>query len=134
MEVPLPMPRLRQIFGHPLGKKDVSGIGTIHYALCHVNSSSGNVCLIIDIFNCVDWAAMNTHAQLEPRVIFYRFANLERASHRRFRAPKENQGHSIASGNRDQFARCLRGAELVGAPYNLIQLLQDFALFVNQQL
>jgi hypothetical protein len=65
-----PLPILFQIFGDTLGEEDVAGIAAIHHALRDVDSRAGYVGPIIDIFDLIDRAAVNAHAQPKTRMVF----------------------------------------------------------------
>ena len=60
-------------------QKDVPGIATIHHPLRDVNSSTSDVCPVVDIGNLTDRPAVDTHAYLDVRVTFQRHANLQGA-------------------------------------------------------
>jgi hypothetical protein len=62
MQVRPPVSVLHQVIGQTLRQKDVSGIATVHHPLRDVNSSTSDVCPIVDIGNLIDGAAVNTHA------------------------------------------------------------------------
>ena len=69
MKICAPLARVRQIFGDPLGKKDVPCIAAIHHPLCNVNSSACNVRSTIDIPNFIDRPAVNSHPKLQLRIL-----------------------------------------------------------------
>src|SRR5438132_195361 len=63
-----------------------------------------------------------------------RLADLQCASHRRFRAGAKNQRATVACRQTEELAFCFRDAELLGAAYDLLQLLELLALFIDEQL
>ena len=67
-------------------------------------------------------------------MLLYCAANLEGAFHRRFRCVVKNQRHPVAGRNRDQSMVRFGFAELLRAADNLVQLLEQSALLINQQL
>ena len=76
---------------------------------------------------------MNSHPQLDARMILQRFANLQRTLGRFFRTVEENQRHPIAGRHSDKFAPCFRSVKAFGTPHDLVQLLQQFNLLVHEQ-
>jgi hypothetical protein len=67
----------------------VTSIAAIQYPLRYVHPRSGDVRFVVHIRHSIDWAAVNSHPQLNVRMILQRFANLECTSHRLFWTPKE---------------------------------------------
>jgi hypothetical protein len=61
------------------------------------------------------------------------FANLDRASHRFFRAVEESESHPIPGRHSDEFAACFRHAETFGISDDLIEFMQHFNLLVDEQ-
>jgi hypothetical protein len=61
-------------------------------------------------------------------------ANLESTSHRFFRAVKEKERHPVAGWHSDEFAACFRRSKTFGISDDLIQFLEKFNLFVDEQL
>ena len=53
---------LRQIVRYSLRKKDMPGIGACHHLLGQVDSSPGEIYPIVNVFNLIDRAAMNSHS------------------------------------------------------------------------
>src|SRR6202011_453073 len=70
MQMRLPQAVLREVVGHALRHQNVSGIAAIHHSLRDVNSGTGNVRPVVDIFNLIDWAAVDTHPQPKTRMAF----------------------------------------------------------------
>jgi len=58
-----------------LGEKNVSGIAAIHDTLCHVNSGSSEIRLIVHICEWIDRAAVNAHAYFKFGVLLECFAD-----------------------------------------------------------
>src|SRR5437867_7034438 len=115
------------------GQKNVSGIAAIHDALRHIDPWSRDVRLVINIGDLIDWAAVHSHPQLDMRMLLQCSADLERTSHRLFRAVEEKERHPIASRHSDEFALCFGGPKTFGASYDLIQLLEQLNLVIDQQ-
>jgi hypothetical protein len=134
MQLGSPMSKWREIVGHAFRQKNVPGIAAIHYALRQVDSRSGNIRSIVYIQNFVDRPAMNSHAQPNFWMTSQGLANFQRGPHGRFRGIKKDKGHSVPDRYPNQFPGCIRNAELFSAANNLIELLDDFALLVHQQL
>jgi hypothetical protein len=76
---------------------------------------------------------VNSHPQLDARMILQRLANLQRTLGRLFRTVEENERHSIAGRHPDEFAPCFRCAKAFSASHDLLQLLQQFNLLVHDQ-
>jgi hypothetical protein len=63
-----------------------------------------------------------------------RSANFQSASHRLFGAAEKKERHSIAGWHSNKFVACFRSAKTLRCADDLIQLLQDFNLFVHEPL
>ncbi len=133
VQVRLPLPVLGQIFRYMARQKNMPGIAAIHDALCHVDPRSRDVRLVINIGDLIHWAAVHSHPQLDMRMLLQRFADLERTSHRLFRTVEEKERHPVSAWYPDEFAGCFGGPKTFGATYDLIQLLEQFNLFIDQQ-
>jgi len=134
MQTRLPMPVLAQVFRNMRGQKNMSSIAAIHHSLRHVDSGTGYIRFLIHIGDSVDRAAVNSHSQLDTRMILQRSANFERTSHRLFGAVKKNKCHSVAGRHSNEFAACFRSAKTFSTSYDLLQLLEQFDLLVHKQL
>jgi hypothetical protein len=134
MQARLPTPVLAQVFRNVRGQKNMSGIAAIHHTLRHIDSRTGYVRFLIDVRDPVDRAAVNSHPQLDTRMILQRSANFERTSHRLFRAVKKNKRHSVAGRHSNKFAACFRSPKRFSTSDDLLQLLQQFDLLVYKQL
>jgi hypothetical protein len=98
-----------------------------------IYSSPSKVCLVVNIGDPIDRAAMNTHPQLDVRMISQSSANLERTPHWLFRAMEEQQRHPVSGWHSGEFAACFRRSKTFGVSHDLIQFLEKFNLFVDQQ-
>ena len=129
----LPMPVLAEVLGNMRGEKNMPGIAAIHHSLRHVDSGTGYIHFLINIRDSVDRAAVNSHPQLDTRMILQRSADLERTPGRFFRTVEENERHPIAGWHSDEFASSFRSAESFSTSYELLQLLEQFDLLVHKQ-
>jgi hypothetical protein len=125
---------LFKIFGHVLRHQDVSRVAAFHHSLRHVNSSAGNVCPLIHIRDFVDRAAMNSHPELNRRMTLQRLRNLDRTLRWCFGTGAENQSHSVARRETDQFSGGIGLLEFAGPGNDFVQLALNFALLFKQQL
>jgi len=77
------------------GHEDLSAMGRVHHSCGLVHRQSD-----VRPAGARDphRAAVHTHPQLQLGIFFQLFADLHRTPHRRFRAVKEYEGHSIARG------------------------------------
>jgi hypothetical protein len=114
-------------------QKDVPGIAAIHHSLGNIDPGTGYVRFLINIRDSVNGTAMNSHPQLDARMILQGSANFERTPGRFFRTVEESERHSIAGRHPDEFAFCFRSAKTLGTPHDLLQLLQHLDLLVDQQ-
>ena len=88
-----------EILGHMPGKKDVSGVATIHHPLGHVDPGTGDVGALVHIHHAANWTAVNAHANLQARMSFKRATDFHRALHRCLRIGVENQRHAVPGGD-----------------------------------
>jgi len=109
------------------------GIAAIQHPLGHINSGAGYVGFVVDIGDPINRAAVNPHPYLKLRMNLQRFANVQSASHRLFRAAKKKERHPIACWHSNKFVACFRNAKTFRCADDLIQLLQDFNLLVHEQ-
>ena len=56
-----PMLKLLEVFGDPLGKKNVTGIGAIHHPLGGVDTSTGDIGTAIHIDHAANWPTVAAH-------------------------------------------------------------------------
>src|SRR6266516_5441767 len=115
------------------GQKNVSSIAAIQHTLCDIDSCPGHIAFVIYIGDSVDWAAVNSHPQLDTRMISQSSADLERTAHRLFWATVKKECHPVASWHSGKFTVCFRSAETFRPANDLIQLLQQFNLLVHEQ-
>jgi hypothetical protein len=113
-----------------LGQKDVSGITAIKHSLRDIDSGSYKVRFVINILHSIDWAAVNSHPQLDPRTILQSFANLQSTAQRLFRTAEEKERHAVSSRHANEFAGRCRRPETFGASDDLIEFLQQFNLLI----
>ena len=76
---------------------------------------------------------MDTHSNAKLGPTFQRPADLQSAFDRSIRRGGKHQGHAVAGWNLDEFPGSFRSAERVGTANNIVQFLQRFALFVDEQ-
>ncbi len=74
--------------------------------------------------------AVNSHPQLDARMLLQGSANLSRAPYRFFRTVEEQQGHPVSRQHSSQFAAGFRNPETFGVSDDLIKFLQQFNLLV----
>src|SRR4051812_35643126 len=113
MKVWSPGTGLRQVLRRSFGQKDMAAIGAIHHSLGDIDSSAGNIGAVVHVRDFVYWTAVNTHPELEFRIIPKHFADFDRALHRRLRTVEKNQGHSISDRKPNQLSIPFREAELL---------------------
>src|SRR5947209_4170706 len=107
-----------------LGQKDVSGIAAIQHSLRDVDSRTSYVRFVVYIGNSIDRAAVNSHPQLNVRVILQGSADLERTANRFLGAVRKKERHPVTGRHPSEFARAFRRPETLGAPHDLVQFLQ----------
>ena len=129
----LPVSILGQIFRHVCGQKNMPCIATIQHPLRDIDSRSCKVRFVVNIGDPIDRAAVNSHPHLNMRMPLQRSANLESTSHRFFRTVEEKERHPVAGWHSIEFAACFRRSKGFRSAHDLLQLLQQFNLFVDQQ-
>jgi hypothetical protein len=97
----------------------VTGVSAIHHSLRDVNTSTGDVRLLVQIRDFIDRAAMNPHPHTKLGMILKLLTDFQRAQDRRFRAVAKNQSAAIACGQTHQFAFLFCQTELLGSAHNL---------------
>src|ERR1051325_4914751 len=65
------------------------------HALRDVEARAGEIGPFVYIDNAADWSAVDSHAELQARMLLERAADLHRALHSGFRARVKNQRHSV---------------------------------------
>ncbi len=100
VQVRLPVPVLGQIVRYMPRRKNMPGIAAIQHPLRDVDSRSCYVCFLVHIGHSIDRAAVNSHPHLDVRMLLQRLANLERTSHRLFRAVKKRSAIPSPVGTR----------------------------------
>ena len=111
---------LRKIVRYSLRKKDVPSIGACHHSLGHVDTSPSEIYPIVNVFNFIDRATMNSHSKRNLWRALQRLAYLQRATDRSFRVIKENKGHSVTRRQANQFIRSFCTTELICIVYDFI--------------
>src|SRR6516165_1142958 len=91
-----PVSIVSQVFREVFGEQNMTGIATTHDPLRHVNSSPGEIGLIVNIRDRIDWAAVNAHAQFELWTALQFLADFERAFNWRFGIVGKDEHHSVA--------------------------------------
>jgi hypothetical protein len=105
-------------------QKDVTGIATVHHPLRDVHPSASDVCPIIDIRNLIDRTAVNSHPQLNTRMISQCLAYLQRTARWLFRTTVKQERHPVTGRHSGKLAACFRCPETFCCTDELIQLLQ----------
>ena len=133
VQVRLPVAILRQIFRHMRRQKNVSGVTAVQHSLRNIDSRTRYIRFLVNIDDSVDRTTVNSHSQLDARMILQFFADLKRTLSRFFRTVEENQCHTIAGRHSDEFTSCFRSAKTFSYSHDLVQLLQQFNLLVDEQ-
>src|SRR5438552_16698863 len=115
------------------GQKNVSSIAAIQHTLCDINSCPCHIGFVVNIGDSVDWAAVNSHPQLDTRVILQSSADLECASYRFFRALKKKERYLVPRLHSQKFTACFRSAKTFRPAHDLIRLLDQFDRLLNGQ-
>src|SRR5207248_9010155 len=100
--------------------EDVPCVAAINDALRNVDAATGDVGAVIDIGDCANRTAMNTHSHSKIGATFQRFANLQGTLHGSVRRRRKNQSHAVAGWNASELSGCFRGSKRFGAAYNLV--------------
>src|SRR5438132_9650423 len=108
-------------------------MASIQHTLRDIESFPCYIGFVVKIGDSVDWAAVNSHPQLDTRVILQSSADLECAAYRFFRALKKKERHPVPRLHSQKFTVCFRRSETFRPAHDLIQLLQQFNLLVNEQ-
>jgi len=133
VEVRLPVPVLGQIVRYMFGQNNMPGIAALQNPLRDVDSCPCHVCFLVNIGHSIDRAAVNSHPQLDVRMLLQRFADLERTSHWFFRTLEKQERHPVSAWYPDEFARCFCRPKTFGVSHDLIQFLQQLNLLIHQQ-
>jgi hypothetical protein len=78
-------------------------VSAIHDVSRHVNACASHILPLVHSQCVIDWPAVNSHPQLQIRVIMQLSTDLQCTTHRRIYAGKKGQHHSIPSWNAHQF-------------------------------
>jgi hypothetical protein len=113
MEIWSPLRIGGKIVGDTLGEQNVTGVAAIHNPLGEVNSSTGEICPLIDVGNLIDGPTMDTHPNQKTRVVSQGAADLQCALCWGFRGVAENQRHPISTRQAQEPALIFRLAKLV---------------------
>jgi len=117
-------------------QKNVAGIAAIQYPLRYIHSGSRYVRFVINIGDSIDWAAVNSHPQLDLRPAVagsQHLANLERTSHWLFRTVEKQERHPVSGRHSNQFPSLFSRPKTFGASHDLIQFLQQLDLVIDHQ-
>src|ERR1051325_6285006 len=128
MQALFPIAKLAQQLGHLLRDEYVARVAAIHHALRVVDATTRHVLLTGDVDVAVDYPAMDPHAQLYVGVIAQRTTDLNRAAHRSLGVAEEGQRHAVSGGAAAQLVGGLRGAKVVGAAHDQVELVQHLSL------
>src|SRR5437667_11582021 len=101
-------------------QKNMPGIAAIHDALRHVDPWSRDVRLVINIGDLIHWAAVDSHPQLDMRMLLQCSADLEGTSHRLLRTVEEKERHPVSGRHSIELAACFRRSKTFGAAHDLI--------------
>lgn len=124
VKVRLPVAILRQIFRHMRRQKNVSGVTAVQHSLRNIDSRTRYIRFLVNIDDSVDRTTVNSHPQLDARMILQLFANLERTLGRFFRTVEENQRNPITGRHPDKFTFCFGGPKTFGVSHDLVEILQ----------
>src|SRR6266550_8751697 len=114
------------------GQKNMPGIAAIDHTLRDIYSSPSKVCLVVNIGDSIDRAAVNPHPYLNVRMILQGPANLERTPHWLFRTMKKKQRHPVSHRHSIELAACFRRSKTFGAAHDLIEVFQQVNLLIVQ--
>ncbi len=98
VQVRLPTWIVFKVFSDVFREKNMSGITAIHHPLGNVDSSPGDIGLLVQISDFIDRAAVNSHAHPEFRMPFELLANFQCAQNRRFQSVTKNERATVAGG------------------------------------
>src|SRR5436190_24287057 len=113
MQIWLPMGILLQVFREVFGKQDMSGIAARHDPLRDINSSSGEIGLIVHISHGIDRAAVDAHTQLQAWMRPQFPADLERTFYWRFWIVGKDEDHPVSRWQTREFTFRFSSTELV---------------------
>ena len=97
MQERAPLWILLHIVRYMLGKKNVSRVAAIHHPLGQVNSSAGDVGLLVEIADFIDRTAVNPHAHGQSGIALQCPGNFHCAKDRRFETVAKNERATVAS-------------------------------------
>src|SRR5262249_32633569 len=106
------------------------GIAAIQHPLGDIDSGPRYVGFVVDIGDWIDRATVNSHPQLNVRVILQASADLERTANRLLEAVKKEERHPVTCRNSNKFTICFGRLETFRCAHNSIQLLQQLNLFI----
>jgi hypothetical protein len=120
VQVRLPVTVLGQVVCQMLRNKYMASISAIHDTLRDVDPCSSDIRPVVDIDGLIDWAAVNSHAYPDMRMILQRTADFQRASRRLFWAMKKQKRHPVSCWQPNELATCFRRPKTFGAAHELI--------------
>ncbi len=98
-----PVANLAENFGHGSGNQYVSAIAAVHYALGDVDSAARHVAVEVNICDTIDRSGVHSHADADLWGCGGQSAaQFQGTPHRGLDVAKEDQGHAIAGGQRNE--------------------------------
>ncbi len=124
---------LREIVGHAFGEQNVTGVAAIHHSLRDVDARARDIRALVHIHDFIDRPAVNAHPHLHGRVSLERLGDLQSALRWPFGTVTKHQRHPIARWQPDELAGCVRSPHPFRLAHEIVQLMEHFALLVNEQ-
>jgi len=131
LQSPRPGAHLAQDIGGSFGYHDVSGISTIHHALCDVDATTGDISIRIDVRDPINGTRVDSHAQLDVGRGAERFRQFESAPDRGFGVTKKDKRHPVTGGQSDQLVVSSCSLERRGVPNGFLQIVKNLLLVVH---
>ncbi len=97
----------------------MAGVAAIHHPLGDVDPGAGDVRLLVQIGNGVDWTAVNAHSDTKGRMVSQSFADLHSAENRRFDTIPKHKRASVTRGQTQELAFGFGESELFSAADDL---------------
>ena len=95
VKIGLPSAVLRQIFGCPFGKEDMTGIAQVHHALGDIDAGARHIGAVVHVGDAANRPGVNAHANAQSRMRFQSFGYLHRALQRCFGSGEKYQRHAV---------------------------------------
>src|SRR5438093_605323 len=93
-----------QVLGYMFGKQDVTSIAAIHHPLREIDSGAGDIRLCIEISDLVNWAAVDSHSNVQLGMTFQRFCNFQSAKDWCLETVAKDKRAAVTSRQTQQFA------------------------------